>query len=369
MFSSMWNFVKRHRRKFFVTTAVVGGGILLGKYTLKKLKEWEEKEVIECCELLRRDSHFENTQKTCEKTVLSLITNLKDSIVVLLDSDALTSVLKMKPVNKVQVWEQLKLVAFSRAVTAIYGSSVLIALLHVQMNILGGYLYVDVVYGGKGSEPRNFQVSQEVQQKFLDAVQHLLNDGLKTFVDSLQVSVKKVVELVSLKDKLTLADMDRIFRQIRVEFEVDETNPLHDMSSFLLPSVENGEICDGVTLGKILNETRDVINSEDFQRVFMVTVDTGYTHLSDWLAGFFVDCGKRDGGVSFVNPHAVAVPLAKIIPALNNLVFNQCSVQPGQLPQMLLQLETVKLFAGNIYEAFSQPHDEGLQNSDKLVNE
>lgn len=365
MLSRAWNFLKRHRGKFLVSAAVVGGGIWLGKCALRKLAEWEEKEMLGCCELLRRDTHFDNTLKTCSHTVLSLVPNLKDAIVVHLDSDAYTAVLKMKPTNKVQVWEELKIVAFSRAVSAIYGSCLLVILLEVQMNILGGYLYVDVTHNAKKSEEtRECNVSQEVQQKFLDAVQHLLTDGMPALINLLKQSILNVVGPISLKDKLTLADCDKIFKSVKALFET-ENDLSPKLASILLPIKEGSEeeSSNNISLNRILNETRDVLNSADCQLVFKSMVDCGYTQLSDCLAGFFANCDRPNGGGGFVNPHGIAVPLAKLIPALNNLIFSQCSVQSGQLPQVLLQLEPLKILAGNIYEAFSQ-----LQNSEDVQN-
>ncbi|WAR23337.1 PEX3-like protein [Mya arenaria] len=55
--------------------------------------------------------------------------------------------------------------------------------------------------------------------------------------------------------------------------------------------------------------------------------------------------------------HEVSVPVAKLIPYINSLLFKLGSDAPNPLVQELLLLEQTKTLAANIYEAFSQIED------------
>ncbi len=44
-------------------------------------------------------------------TVLSMMPNLREAILQALDSEALTAQLKTKPENKLQIWDQLKIIS------------------------------------------------------------------------------------------------------------------------------------------------------------------------------------------------------------------------------------------------------------------
>ncbi|XP_010775627.1 peroxisomal biogenesis factor 3 [Notothenia coriiceps] len=143
MFSSVWNFVKRHKRKFIFTGALVGGVYFLGKYAQKKLSNMQEKEASDYISQARRQFHFESNQRTCNMTVLSMLPPLKEAITNQLNSESLTALLKEKPANKLEIWEDLKILSFTRTIVGVYSTCMLVVLLRVQLNIIGGYLYLD----------------------------------------------------------------------------------------------------------------------------------------------------------------------------------------------------------------------------------
>lgn len=345
--------MKRHRRKFVVSGAVIGGGYFFFKYGLRRVREWEEKEVAGCYEMLKKEQHFETTLRTCNDTISSLAANLKSNIVAMLDSDAMTDVLKMKPSNKLEVWDELKIIGFARPLTLIYSSSLLIIFMNVQMSILGGYIYVETAKGKNGGESI---ISPQMQTQFLSIVEHFLDDGLKTLVAALTSVVKDVVGPLSLKEQLPPSQVENIFQQIKRQFEESDANPGTRLPQFLLSSVRFdcgvGDANSNLPLQKIIDETADVLASEDCQQIFASVVHSGFAMLADSVTGCYVD-SSRDKSQQFVNPQDVEVPLAKLIPFLCNLIHVQCSSQKGELLHNLAHSDTVKLFAANIYEAFS----------------
>nr|AAI58162.1 Unknown (protein for MGC:135489) [Xenopus tropicalis] len=140
---SMWNFLKRHKKKFIFVGAVAGGVYLLGKYAQRKIREIQEREAAEYIAQARRQYHFESNQRTCNMTVLSMLPALREGLMQQLNSESLTSLLKNKPSNKLEIWEDLKIISFSRSIVAVYSTCMLVVLLRVQLNIIGGYIYLD----------------------------------------------------------------------------------------------------------------------------------------------------------------------------------------------------------------------------------
>ncbi|MEQ2223017.1 peroxin [Ilyodon furcidens] len=288
MFSSFWNFIKRHKKKFLFTGAVVGGVYFLGKYAQKKIKEIQEKEATEYIAQARRQFHFESNQRTCNMTVLSMLPPLREAIVTQLNSESLTALLKTKPANKLEIWEDLKIISFTRTIVAVYSTCLLVVLLRVQLNIIGGYLYLDNSVGKSVTTPLT---PPDVQQQYLSSIQHLLGDGLTELITRVKTAVQSSLGGVSLKQSLSLLELEQQLSWIRAEVEVDSGRPL---SSYMLADDENAladQACgltenDVVTI-RLLNETRDMLDSPEFSRVLSTCLNRAFSRLLDNLAEFF----------------------------------------------------------------------------------
>lgn len=96
MFSSLRNFMNRHRRKFLIGGAVIAGGVLTLRYAQRKLIEYHEAKAREFIERTRRTQHFETTERTCNQAIMGLAPNLIDQILKYLDADSVVSELRDK---------------------------------------------------------------------------------------------------------------------------------------------------------------------------------------------------------------------------------------------------------------------------------
>ncbi|XP_007574808.1 peroxisomal biogenesis factor 3 [Poecilia formosa] len=353
MFSSVWNFIKRHKKKFIFTGAVVGGVYLLSKYAQKKIKEVQEKEASEYIAQARRQFHFESNQRTCNMTVLSMLPPLREAIVTQLNSESLTAMLKTKPANKLEIWENLKIISFTRTVVAVYSTCMLVVLLRVQLNIIGGYLYLDNSVGKSAASPLT---PPDVQQQYLSSIQHLLGDGLTELISRVKTAVQNSLGGVSLKQSLSLLELEQQLIWIRAE--VDSGRPL---SSYMLADDEEvlaDQACgltekDLVTI-RLLNETRDMLDSPDLSKVLGACLNRGFSRLLDNLAEFF-RLPVSDSAPDSLS--AVSLPLAKIIPIINGQINSVCSDTPSHFVQDLLLNNQVKEFAAIVYETFSTPQE------------
>ncbi|XP_028858225.1 peroxisomal biogenesis factor 3-like [Denticeps clupeoides] len=358
MLSSTWNFLKRHRRKFIFAGVFVGGVYLLGKYAQRKIQELQEREAAEYIAQARRQYHFESNQRTCNMTVLSMLPTLREAIVLRLNSESLTALLKSKPANKIEIWEDLKIISFTRSVVAVYSTCMLVVLLRVQLNIIGGYLYLDSSVGKNGTTPL---ASPDVQQQYLSSIQHLLGDGLCELITVVKRAVQDVLGGVSLKQVLSLQDLEEELSEVRRRVEQGHKA----LSWYMMPDEENAlaaQACGltehDVTTIKLLNETRDMLESPDFSTVLDTCLSRAFSRFLDNVAEFFRapegDSGPSDTPGSLSH---VSLPLAKIIPIVNGQIHSICSEIPSHFVQDLLMVEQVKDFAANVYETFSSPQE------------
>ncbi|XP_068609851.1 peroxisomal biogenesis factor 3 [Brachionichthys hirsutus] len=357
MFASVWSFVKRHKIKFIFTGAIVGGVYFLGKYAQRKTRELQEEEASEFISQARRQFHFDSNQRTCNMTVLSMLPPLREAIICLLNAETLANLLKTRPTNKLEIWEDLKIISFSRTIVAIYSTCMLVVLLRVQLNIIGGYLYLD-------SSTQTPLAPPDVQQQYLSSIQHLLGDGLTELTTVVKKAVQNSLGSVSLKQTVSLLDLEQHVSWIRAEVETTSGRAL---SWYLLADDENSladQACgltneDAVTI-RLLNETRDMLDSPHFTTVLNTCLNRGFSHLLDNLAEFFhLPTGDSAPNSAPDSLSAVGLPLAKIIPIINGQINMVCSEAPSRFIQDLLMNDQVKEFAANVYEAFSTP--QGLQ--------
>ncbi|XP_072307466.1 peroxisomal biogenesis factor 3 [Eucyclogobius newberryi] len=260
MFSATWNFIKRHRRKFIYTGAVIGGIYFLGKYAQKKIRDIQEREANEYIAQARRQFHFESNQRTCNMTVLSMLPSLKEAIVTQLNSECLTALLKTKPANKLEIWEDLKIISFTRTIVSVYSTCLLVVLLRVQLNIIGGYLYLDNSANKNTVAPL---APPDVQQQYLSSIQHLLGDGLIELITVVKKAVQNSLESMSLKQSLSLLELEQQISWIRAEVEGSE----RPLSWYILADDQEAladQACgltenDVMTI-RLLNETRDLLD-------------------------------------------------------------------------------------------------------------
>ncbi|KAJ6660157.1 hypothetical protein lerEdw1_018084 [Lerista edwardsae] len=368
MLLAVWGFLKRHKKKCFFLGAFLGGVYVLGKYGQKKMKAIQEKEAAEYIAQARRQYHFESNQRTCNMTVLSMLPTLRDGLMHQLNSEGLTSLLKSKPANKLEIWEDLKIISFTRSIVAVYSTCMLVVLLRVQLNIIGGYIYLDNAAVCKNDTTP--LAPPDVQQQYLSSIQHLLGDGLTELITVVKTAVQNVFGSVSLKHALSLLDLDQKLREIRVLVEQSKEKSSSDeigsqslLCHYMMPDEENplatqacGLTEKDVATIKLLNETRDMLESPDFNRVLSTCLNRGFGRLLDNVAEFFRP-NENDicHSSSMDSLSSVSLPLAKIIPIINGQIYSVCSETPSHFVQDLLMMEQVKDFAANVYEAFSTP--------------
>ncbi|NXW27375.1 PEX3 factor, partial [Phaetusa simplex] len=352
------------------------GVYLLGKYGQKKIREIQEREAAEYIAQARRQYHFESNQRTCNMTdyfsvvffllitVLSMLPTLRDALMHQLNSESLTSLLKNRPANKLEIWEDLKIISFTRSIVAVYSTCMLVVLLRVQLNIIGGYIYLDnAALCKNGTTPL---APPEVQQQYLSSIQHLLGDGMVIITHFAINAAVFFFSSISLKHTLSLLELEQKLKDIRKAVEHKDSDQIESHSPlchYLMPDEENPlatQACglterDIATI-KLLNETRDMLESPDFSTVLGTCLNRGFSRLLDNMAEFFRPTEQdlsQNGSVNSLS--SVSLPLAKIIPIINGQIHSVCSETPSHFVQDLLMMEQVKDFAANVYEAFSTP--------------
>jgi len=142
MFGFLSDFYRRHKKKIIATGVVVVGTYTVSKYIRWKYNEWEDGKVQEYANIAKKQYHFESNQRTCTVTFFSFLPDMRNTIAEHIDTESLLNVLKLKPANKVEVWEQLKVLSVSCVLCSVVSNVILLVILKVQLNVVGGYLFL-----------------------------------------------------------------------------------------------------------------------------------------------------------------------------------------------------------------------------------
>jgi peroxin-3 len=108
-------------------------------------------------------------------------------------------------------------------------------------------------------------------------------------------------------------------------------------------------------LGRLNSETHDMIKSPDFNTIMTICLDTGFAYLSGRVGEYFSPSVHEED--SFSGTRRVEMPLAKVIPIMNGLVFTVVADHPNPFLQELLLKDQMKHFAANVYDAFCESQD------------
>lgn len=396
MFSRVKDFLYRHRRKFLVGGVIIGGAALLSRYAERKLLEWHDQQTRALLEKQKKRQHYENTYRTANATVMSLSGSMKEVLTRELDAESLLQAVKEQPQHKRNIWEQLKVVGFSRAISTVYIASLVGAAIRMQLMLLGGYTFGDLVHSGHAGLP----ISQTLQQKYLAAVHFLVEEGIPKLVQHITQVVTHIVTGIPLDRPLTLTQLEAIFHEIRLVIAGENTPPcdsqgrrqkVEPWSKYVLqlPLPPDGESEEEKVLYNMLIETSDILDSEDFGTVMDTLIQHGFNFLLDRMADFYpitkvqeiggstekwVDNVSRDlspvlspdssdklAGPQTGPPHCSnfintsSVPVAKLVPVLSGIVHAALSPTPGQLLQKVLTNDRLDSLGANVYEAFALP--------------
>lgn len=391
------DFLYRHRRKFVIGGAIIGGIALLSRYAEHKLIAWHDQHTHTLMEKQKKRQHYENTHRTANATVMSLSVSMKEIISRELDADALLQAVREQPQHKHSIWQQLKVVGFSRAVSTVYVASLVATAVHIQLLLLGGYTFGDLIHSGHANIP----VSQALQQKYLAVLHYLVEEGIPKLLQHITRAVTHIVAGLPLTRPLTLCQLEAIFQEIKLDLAGENVSyELHDgkrpklepWSRYVLhtPVPPEGDSGDDMALYNMLIETNDILASEDFSTVMDTLVQHGFNHLLDRMAEFYplpknphefsgsnenwVDSVRRDippsvsdnvvessslaqGTPSYNSSfsHNSTLPVAKLVPLLSGVVHAALSPAPGQLLQKILTVDKLDSLGANVYEAFALP--------------
>ncbi|EAT36113.1 AAEL011781-PA [Aedes aegypti] len=373
MLAAIKDFFYRHRRKFITTGVVLGSGLFLIKIIQYKLREFQERQAKEIAEKFKRMQHFESTERTCNQTIVGLSPTVSEKALKDLSTSEVLEKLRSNPDNKLDLWDELKILAFSRIVTLVYASSMLAVTLKTQINLLGGYLYKDTM----GQDDK--QITVDIQTTYLSMIQYFMGEGLDRLMAVVRKNVTVVMQRYNLKQQLTLADAETLFWSIQMALNNDEQSLTKNIAKYTLPQ----EVNRSDILSQMYDETLDVLENAEVADVCLSNVTNGFSLIVDKLAEYYAEAEPTPPSTSksslnvdaLSNINTIKISLAKLIPIVNGLTSKTLggligsasngsnglnglelrnSDMMSSLVSRFMQSEKLKTLGVNVYETFCQ---------------
>lgn len=395
MFSRIRGFVNRHKQKFLVGGIVIGSVVFLTRYTQRKLREWQEKEIRDMLEKTKRQQFFTSVEKACSKMITGLAVFLRQTVVNLLDTTSIIEKLRNNDnkngtvegkselqVNKLTTWNELKIITITKSVLLVYSYAMMLTLIRIQFSALGGCLYKDY------KDLQNFDdeaLEKTVQAKYLALSYYFVSHGTEKLRNIIEEKIREVINCVSLKDEITLQNLEQMYLSITTSISKDDaTDPVKNLVKYMIQ--EDGE--EEVQLMQMINETIDMLESKEVQQFTQSNIRKGFVLLVDHVSEYFTNSTQTrhktgvqnhryqagtskqnalswtENGIekmqnvpenSFVNINKVSMPMAKVIPIISGQVLN--TQRPGDFPSELIQNylldEDINLLAAITFEAFT----------------
>ncbi|KAJ7543640.1 hypothetical protein O6H91_09G046200 [Diphasiastrum complanatum] len=340
--------LKKRRKAILWAAAATGAGVcvycLASWYTVRVRQQAQEasrfaildKDAEDRVEL-QLQCHFESIQQISDSTTLpSVLPQVKDRLFRLVELSDLTDRLLagkdnpqgMSHQDKVQLWQRIKILSFTRAISAMTAVALLELFIRVQMNILGRHMYIHTARvlstaGGRGLEG---DLSLSCQHRFLEFAEFLPHYGLHLLIEDIKVSVEKIMKSISLKQPYDSYELKDLLAQILADFisqQVEWTKyvlPTYDilpdgMAVALTEADDAYSLNDRSTttddqadFGTLMAETRAVLSSMEFDTVLEAVLDV---ILNEAMSEYRAACaGSSTGG---------RVPLARLLPSVANL--------------------------------------------------
>lgn len=410
----MWNplapsgFLRRNKRQLAIGAVVlvsVGTGAL---YLYRKYQEISA--ASERKQLFRAKLHFqyENNRRTADSALRSQLTQLKLQICKEIDLEAMTARLKEKGSltadEKKRMWEQVKILSFTRTLVSVYSLSLMNLLINTQLSIIGRYLFAKYMENEEAAAAAaagrihlqqnaslptgtNLSIPNQVQQTFLSYVLYMQTKGLQLMLPKIQSAVEQHVSSMTLREPVSAEELNLLIAKIRQTIDStfigtssssraildNDEQPSHilvGIADVLLPPEGHDDeffkTDSSDSLKIMVDELRDLIDSVEFQTVYTEILDQSFSVLAKHIAKFFVkkqtepessSASSVDQEAAQEQPAAARLPVAYLIPYVTKEVKNVFSLKENEQTRLseneylkrMQHVERLNVFCAMIY--------------------
>jgi len=415
LLESIKNFVQKNRKKIVITSGVFGGIYLIGRFAKGKLVELQETMALDQITRENIKKRYQRNQFDCITTTANFLPILLEEISSTYNVEIITARLqhtknvntqvnpedpeqdiekiqKLEKKNKRELWEELKIMSFTRLIASVYVINLISLLTYLQINLIGRYVYIDSVITLNHNKTENSDISTstreralsngesqglstEIQAKYLAFSYHLIHVGWKDLAEKVREETEKEIGPLLLNGKITFENLIEIFNKIRMNIEETSKIPTKskkykdlnkdlNMTRFIINDEKyDNEILATVTkdenitidkkLKNLLNETRDILESKDFSAVLSSCLNDSFESLFMILKPTFIDTQNMDtDSADTTDAPTKEILLAQMLPFITKSLYSVFYGVPNPFLEIIKDNMMQQRFSAIIYSSF-----------------
>jgi len=414
LFESLKNFVQKNRKKIAITSGIFGGIYLIGRFAKGKLVELQETMALDQITRENIKKRYQRNQFDCLTTTANFLPILLEEISSTYNVEIITARLqhtkntniqvnpddpeqdlekiqKLEKKTKRELWEELKIMSFTRLIASVYIINLISLFTYLQINLIGRYVYIDSVITLNHNKSDNNAttstreralsnessqgLSTEIQAKYLAFSYYLIHVGWKELAEKVKKETEKEIGPLLLNGKITFENLIEIFNRIRMNVEETSKIPTKskkykdlnkdlNMTHYIINNEKyDNEILATVTnnekitidnkLKNLLNETRDILESQDFSAVLSSCLNDSFESLFMILKPTFVDTQNMDtDSADTTNAPTKEILLAQMLPFITKSLYSVFYGVPNPFLEIIKDNMMQQRFSAIIYSSF-----------------
>jgi len=407
-------FVQNNRKKIVITGGIFGGVYLIGRFAKGKLVELQQTMALDQITRENIKKRYQRNQFDCLTTTANFLPILLEEISSTYNVEIITAKLqhtkntsaqinpedpeqdiekiqKLEKKTKRELWEELKIMSFTRLIASVYIINLISLFTYLQINLIGRYVYIDSVITLNHNKTESTTstserekalsddstqgLSTEIQAKYLAFSYYLIHVGWKELAEKVREETEKEIGPLLLNGKITFENLIEIFNKIRMNVEgtaklptkskkYKDLNKDLNMTRYIINNEKyDNEILATVTndtkvviddkLKNLLNETRDILESEDFSAVLSSCLNDSFESLFMILKPTFIDTQNMDAdSADTTNAPTKEILLAQMLPFITKSLYSVFYGVPNPFLEIIKDNMMQQRFSAIIYSSF-----------------
>ncbi|CAG8526132.1 2629_t:CDS:2 [Paraglomus occultum] len=309
-----------------------------------------------------------NTEQSVEKDESTPESSSNDSIPESPTNGSVESEVVMDKKTKRELWEEVKIKSFMRTISAVYIFALLSLLTHLQLNLLGRFNYLHSVISLTERDreqtiqiqhPTGSTISALTETKYLTFSWWLLQVSWRHLVDTVNFAVQSVLADVPVNRRVKYEDIVWMISQVRSHVEgspelrktfrgimlpdkmSDELEVLRKGSNHSNEPVIEKELRD------LLNETKDVIDSNDFWIVQNAVLNKLFGVMLSDIHNIFYPPDANNNELEDKE-----MVLAKLLPGITREAHQVVNGVPNRFLEAISEITELEALSAIIYTSF-----------------
>lgn len=187
--------------------------------------------------------------------------------------------------SKAELWSELKITTVARFLSVLCAQSLLIVVIHIQLNILARKEYlasaIDLasktqgikLYEGEEEEVRDLKEENESEKKFLSLTYFLISQGYQAVVEEVTRSVEEKFGELNVRHELTTEEFFNLINSCFQSIQLDYPNLLGLADEEFADDLVKDELFENLK-----TELKTYISSEESQKVLDAIISRNFKH-------------------------------------------------------------------------------------------